>query len=331
MVFPITIALSSLSLAAVAAYFSIIGLTTIFPGVFWSIVIMGSALEVGKLVTAVWLHRNWKTAGRLIKSYLAIAVLVLSGITSMGIFGFLSKSHIEQEAGSFEYSSQISMLDKKLESINSRRSSLEAQKVTNEQLKSDDYLSLERLNERLKDLDSIIAQIREKGGFSVSSNIEKEYKNQSIERSSIAKEKNTIQTRLESYRTKLENIIFPQLENFEQEYLSINLDKSKLQSQLKELEAEIGPVKYIAQLISDFGGPEVDSESAVRMVILILIFVFDPLAILLVVAASSTFKQSTGSSESKDLIEFRNKLLIDLEMHLADGKPAESFLEKYKI
>jgi len=67
------------------------------------------------------------------------------------------------------------------------------------------------------------------------------------------------------------------------------------------------------------------------MVILILIFVFDPLAILLVVAASSTFKQSTGSSESKDLIEFRNKLLIDLEMHLADGKPAESFLEKYKI
>ena len=331
MVFPIIIALSSLSLAAVAAYFSIIGLTTIFPGVFWSIVIMGSALEVGKLVTAVWLHRNWKTSGRLIKYYLSIAVIVLSGITSMGIFGFLSKSHIEQEAGASQYGSQISMLDKKLESIESKKASLETQKKTNEQLKSDDYLSLQRLNDRLKDLDAIISQIREKGGFSTSSKIEKERENQSQERESISKNKQDIQNRLEGYRVKLENQIFPELEKLEENYLTINLDKTKIEAQLKELEAEIGPVKYIAELISDFGGPEVNSESAVRMVILILIFVFDPLAILLVVAASSTFRESAGNSESQDLIELRNKLLIDLEMHLADGKPAESFIEKYKI
>jgi hypothetical protein len=331
MVFPIIIALSSLSLAAVAAYFSIIGLTTIFPGVFWSIVIMGSALEVGKLVTAVWLHRNWKTAGRLIKSYLALAVIILSGITSMGIFGFLSKSHIEQEAGSFQYSSQIAMLYKKLESIEAKKLSLETQKKTNEQLKADDYSSLQRLNDRLKDLDNIIAQIRDKGGFSTSSKIEKERTNQSNERTSISQNKQDIQNRLESYRLKLEENIFPQIEKLEEEYLSINLDKSKLESKLKELEAEIGPVKYIAELVSDFGGPEVNSESAVRMVILILIFVFDPLAILLVVAASSTFKSMGGSGESKDLIEFRNNILIELEIHLADGKPAESFIEKYKI
>lgn len=331
MVFPIIIALSSLSLAAVAAYFSIIGLTTIFPGVFWSIVIMGSALEVGKLVTAVWLHRNWKTSGRLIKYYLSIAVIVLSGITSMGIFGFLSKSHIEQEAGASQYGSQISMLDKKLESIESKKASLETQKKTNEQLKSDDYLSLQRLNDRLKDLDAIVSQIREKGGFSTSSKIEKERENQAQERESISKNKQDIQNRLENYRVKLENQIFPELEKLEENYLTINLDKTKIEAQLKELEAEIGPVKYIAELISDFGGPEVNSESAVRMVILILIFVFDPLAILLVVAASSTFRESAGNSESQDLIELRNKLLIDLEMHLADGKPAESFIEKYKI
>lgn len=320
-----------MSLAAVAAYFSIIGLTTIFPGVFWSIVIMGSALEIGKLVTAVWLHRNWKTTGRLIKYYLAIAVIILSGITSMGIFGFLSKSHIEQETGSFQYSSQISMLDKKLESIESQKLSLETQKKTNEQLKDDDYSSLQRLNERLKDLDNIIAHIRDKGGFSTSSKIEKERVNQSEERSSIAKNKQDIQNRLEAYRSKLEENIFPQLEKFEEDYLSINLEKSKLESKLKELEAEIGPVKYIAELVSDFGGPEVNSESAVRMVILILIFVFDPLAILLVVAASATFKDIKGSSESKDVIELRNKILLDLEIHLADGKPAELFIEKYKI
>jgi len=331
MVFPIIIALSSLSLAAVAAYFSIIGLTTIFPGVFWSIVIMGTALEVGKLVTAVWLHRNWKTSGKLIKYYLSIAVIVLSGITSMGIFGFLSKSHIEQEAGASQYVSQISMLDKKLASIESKKVSLETQKKTNEQLKSDDYLSLQRLNDRLKDLDSIIIQIRDKGGFSTSSKIEKERENQSQERKSISKNKQDIQNRIDSYRVKLENQIFPELEKLEENYLTINLDKTKIELQLKQLEAEIGPVKYIAELISDFGGPEVNSESAVRMVILILIFVFDPLAILLVVAASSTFRDSSGNAEPQDLIEFRNKLLIDLEIHLADGKPVESFIEKYKI
>lgn len=331
MIFPILILLSSLSLATVAAYFSIIGLTTIFPGVFWSIVIMGGALEIGKLITAVWLHRNWKTAGRLIKYYLAIAVIILSGITSMGIFGFLSKSHIEQEAGSAQYGSQISMLDKKLESIDSKKLSLDTQKKTNQQLKEDDYSSLQRLNERLKDLDSIIAQIRDKGGFSTSSKIEKERSNQSEERSSISKNKQDIQNRLETYRLKLEENIFPQLEKFEEDYLLINLDKSKLQSKLKELEAEIGPVKYIAELVSDFGGPDVDAESAVRMVILILIFVFDPLAILLVVAASSTLKESKSNDVPKDLLQFRNNLIAELEMHIGDGKPVESFIEKYKI
>lgn len=331
MIFPILTLLSSLSLASVAAYFSIIGLTTIFPGVFWSIVIMGVSLEVGKLITAVWLHRNWKKSGRSIRFYLLFAVITLSAITSMGIFGFLSKSHIEQETGSFQYTSQISMLDKKLQSIQSKKLSLENQKKTNEQLKSDDYLSLQRLNERLKDLDGMINHVREQGGFSLSSKIQKERDNQSSERLSIEETKKEIQNRLESYRLKLESEIFPQLEKFEEDYLLIDLNKSKLESKLKELEAEIGPIKYIAELVSDFGGPDVNAESAVRMVILILIFVFDPLAILLVVVASNTIKEAKSGDIPKDLVEFRNNLIIELEMHLSDGKPAESFVEKYKI
>lgn len=331
MIFPILTLLSSLSLASVAAYFSIIGLTTIFPGVFWSIVIMGVSLEVGKLITAVWLHRNWKKSGRSIRFYLLFAVITLSAITSMGIFGFLSKSHIEQETGSFQYTSQISMLDKKLQSIQSKKLSLENQKKTNEQLKSDDYLSLQRLNERLKDLDGMINHIREQGGFSLSSKIQKERDNQSSERLSIEETKKEIQNRLESYRLKLESEIFPQLEKFEEDYLLIDLNKSKLESKLKELEAEIGPIKYIAELVSDFGGPDVNAESAVRMVILILIFVFDPLAILLVVVASNTIKEAKSGDIPKDLVEFRNNLIIELEMHLSDGRPAESFVEKYKI
>lgn len=331
MIFPYLIVFSALSLASVAAYFSIIGLTTIFPGVFWSIVIMGVALEIGKLITAVWLHRNWKKSAKLMKLYLTISVLILSGITSMGIFGFLSKSHIEQEAGSFQYSSQISMLDKKLESIQSKKLSLETQKKTNEQLKNDDYSSLQRLNARLKDLDNIISDIREKGGFSTSSKIEKERERQLNERSSIDQSKQDIQNRLESYRLKLEENIFPKLGELEEDFLSVNLEKSKIESKLKELEAEIGPVKYIAELVSDFGGPDVNAESAVRMVILILIFVFDPLAILLVVAGSSTLKEAKSQEVPTDLLEFRNNLLLELESHLASGKSAESFLDKYQI
>jgi len=331
MIFPYLILSSALSLAAVAAYFSIIGLTTIFPGVFWSIVIMGGALEVGKLVTAVWLHRNWKKSGKLIRFYLASSVLILSGITSMGIFGFLSKSHIEQEAGSFQFISQIELLDRKIESINSKKLSLDLQKKTNEQLKLDDYSSLERLNGRLSDLDAIITQIRDKGGFSTSSKIEKERANQVEERTAISKSKSEIQSRLEGYRIKIEEKIFPTLEKLEEESLALSLEKGSLNSKLKTLEAEIGPVKYIAQLVSDFGGPQVNAQSAVRMVILILIFVFDPLAILLVVAASSTLKDSQSGGVPKDLLDFRNKLIIELEMHLADGKPAETFVEKYKI
>ena len=135
---------------------------------------------------------------------------------------------------------------------------------------------------------------------------------------------------INSYISKIEEQLFPKLESLDEESLVIVLDKTKLDSEIKKIEAEIGPIKYIAEIVSDFGGPNVDSSAAVRMVILILIFVFDPLAILLVVASSSTFKSLSGG-ESKDIIEFRNNLLIELEMHLADGKPVDSFIDKYKI
>lgn len=331
MVFPILIAFSALSLATVAAYFSIIGLTTIFPGAFWSIVVMGSTLEVGKLVTAVWLHRNWKKSSKLLKLYLTGSVVILSFITSMGIFGFLSKSHIEQEAGSAQQISQINLLNNKIESIESKKLSLTQRKENNNQLKEEDFNFLSRLNDRLKLLDDAVSDVRSKGGFSVNSKLKELSDLQSQERLSITNQKNDIQSRLDQYRVRNEEEIFPELSKLEEELLSINVNKTKLESELKKLEAEIGPIKYIAEIISDFGGPQVDAESAVRIVILILIFVFDPLAILLVVAASATFKEATGEVMPKDVADMRNKILSELEMHLAEGKTAESFVERYKI
>ena len=322
---------SALALAGVAAYFSILGLTTMFLSAFWAIVIMATALEIGKLITAVWLHRNWKDANKTIKYYLSIAVIILSGITSMGIFGFLSKSHIEQEAGSSQYLSQINLLNNKLNSIDARKLSLNEQKSNSNQLKEEDFELLNRLNDRLKLLDDAVSEIRNKGGFSVSSKLKALDESQKNERDSISKQKIDIQARLDSYRKKIEDIIFPELTKLEEESLQINLDKSKVEAQIKKLEAEIGPIKYIAEIVSDFGGPEVDTAVAVRWVILILIFVFDPLAILLVVAASASFQQANKDNVPKDILELRNKLMVELEIHLSEGRPAESFIEKYKI
>ena len=330
MVFAILVMFSALSLATVAAYFSIVGLTTIFPGAFWSIFIMGTTLEVGKLVTAVWLHRNWKKSQRLIKFYLTFSVVVLSLITSMGIFGFLSKSHIEQESGSSSISSQISILDNKLNAIEIKKQSTQKQIESINKQKQEDTDFILKMNERLSVLDSLVAEVRSKGGFSVSKKVAEIQESQRNERSSIINNKLNCQNRINSYISKIEEQLFPKLESLDEESLVIVLDKTKLDSEIKKIEAEIGPIKYIAEIVSDFGGPNVDSSAAVRMVILILIFVFDPLAILLVVASSSTFKSLSGG-ESKDIIEFRNNLLIELEMHLADGKPVDSFIDKYKI
>ena len=330
MIFAYLTLVSSLSLAAVAAYFSILGLTAIFPGAFWSIVVMGGALEVGKLVTAVWLHRNWKKAARTIKLYLVFAVLILSGITSMGIFGFLSKSHIEQESGSYQYVAELNLLNSKIESIDSKKLSLTQQKDNSNQLKNEDFNLLSRLNDRLKMLDDSVSEVRQKGGFGASGKLKDLSASQAPERSSIAEQKTGIQVRLEKYRTKIEDDIFPALNKLEEDLLVLNLDKSKIESEVKKLESEIGPIKYIAEIVSDLGGPEVDAPKAVRLVILVLIFVFDPLAILLVVSASITFKQMDGGVP-KDLLKYRNDLLEELELHLGEGRPAETFIEKYKI
>ena len=331
MIFPYLILGSALSLATVAAYFSILGLTAIFPGAFWAIVLMGGTLEVGKLVTAVWLHRNWKKSAFAIKFYLTVSVLVLSGITSMGIFGFLSKSHIEQESGSYQHIAQLNLLENKIDSIKSKKLSLTEQRNNNNQLKEEDYNLLARLNDRLKMLDVAVSEVRNKGGFSVSSKLKALDESQASERASISEQKSKIQDRLTEYRVKIEEDIFPSLSKLEEELLAFNLEKSAIDSEVKKLESEIGPVKYIAEIVSDLGGPKVDAPKAVRIVILILIFVFDPLAILLVVAGASTFKEAKNDSLPQDVLAFRDKFIVDLEIHLSDGKPVETFLEKYKI
>ena len=341
--------LSALSISGVAIFYSVIGLATIFPGAFWPVVIMGSVLEVGKLVTASWLYRNWRQTRFLLKTYLTIAVVVLSLITSMGIFGFLSKAHLEQNLAENTMTQRIEIINSKIQSeetyikrqlkiieraentLNKTTTSnkdaidLEQQSLKDVQDKFKTLLTVETntvkdLNDRIKTLDADVTAIltqQNKAFFNEEKAAADLKASQKEERSQIndkiaeaqdrikilkddyAVETAVIQKRIDGLREG--NIddksdVNAQIEVAEANILKAQdniddliIDREPLEAKMIKLEAEVGPVKYIASLVVDWGiTTEVDTSEAVRWVILIIIFVFDPLAVLLLVAANQS-------------------------------------------
>jgi predicted transport protein/rubrerythrin len=341
--------LSALSISGVAIFYSVIGLATIFPGAFWPVVIMGSVLEVGKLVTASWLYRNWKQTRFLLKTYLTIAVVVLSLITSMGIFGFLSKAHLEQNLAENTLTQRIEIINSKIISeetyikrqlkiieraentLNKTSTSnkdaieLEQQSLKDVQDKFKTLLTVETntvkdLNDRIKTLDANVTAIltqQNKAFFNeekAAADLKASQKQERIEinvkiteaqnrikilKDDYAKDTAGIQKRIDSLREG--NIddksdVNAQIEVAETNILKAQdniddliIDREPLEAKMIKLEAEVGPVKYIASLVVDWGiTKEVDTSEAVRWVILIIIFVFDPLAVLLLVAANQS-------------------------------------------
>lgn len=232
----------ALALSGVAGWYSIIGLTAIFSASFWPVVIMGTILEIGKVVTASWLYRNWAIAPRVIKYYLTTAVIVLMFITSMGIFGFLSKAHIEQTVATSDNTVLIQQIDSRIERENKKISDAE---IVIQQL--DNSVKVLQDAQRLRGKDGAIA-VRE---------------SQKPERDSLQKEIDEALAQIDA------------LQN----------EKTKLSVEQTKLEAEVGPLKYIAELIYS-NADKNQLEAAVRWVIIILVLVFDPLAILLLVAAN---------------------------------------------
>lgn len=234
--------LVALTLSGVAGWYSIIGLTAIFSASFWPVVIMGSTLEIGKVVTTAWLHKNWDVAPRTIKYYLTVAVVVLMFITSMGIFGFLSRAHIEQTVNTADNTVLIQQLDAKIERENKKITDAE---TVIQQL--DNAVKVLQDAQRLRGKDGAIA-VRE---------------GQKQERASL-------QTIIETAMTEIDKL---------------QTEKTKLAVEQTKLEAEVGPLKYIAELIYS-NADKNQLEAAVRWVIIILVFVFDPLALLLLIAAN---------------------------------------------
>lgn len=238
--------LVALTLSSIAAWYSIIGLTAIFSGAVIPIIIMGSALELAKITTTVWLRKYWKRSGLLLKLYLIPAVVALAILTSMGIFGFLSKAHLDQNIGSGDVQAQVSLLDEK---ILTQRENIKANKAA------------------LAQMDTQVNDIMTKGDS------EKSVERSVAIRKQQAKERASLQKDIE-------------LAN--KEIAKLNQERAPIASELRKVEAEVGPIKYIAAIIYGDNPDQNTLEAAVRWVTILLVIVFDPLAIMLVLAANAS-------------------------------------------
>lgn len=238
--------LVALTLSAIAAWYSIIGLTTIFAGAVVPVIIMGSALELAKITATVWLRKYWHRAGLLLKLYLVPAVIAIALITSMGIFGFLSKAHMDQGVTSGDVQAKIAIYDEK---IKTEKENIEANRKA------------------LKQMDEGVDQVLGR------STDEKGAEKAVAMRKSQQKE-----------RTRLQNEILQSQKSIAE----LNDARAPIAAEVRKVEAEVGPIKYIAALLYGDNPDANILERAVRWVIILLVIVFDPLAIALVLAANAS-------------------------------------------
>jgi hypothetical protein len=239
--------LTAMALSGVAAYYSVIGLAAIFPGSFWPVVLMGSVLEGAKLVTVSWLYRNWKEIPILMKSYLVIACFILMLITSMGIFGYLSKAHLEHSSDAAPLVNKIALIDEKI-------------KVSKE--------NVDVNRKALKQMDEAVDQVMGR------SSDEKGAEKAVVIRRGQQKERGRILAEIETEQKKIG---------------SLNEERMPMATEAQKTAADLGPIKYVAELIYGSGDANV-VDKAVRLVIMLIMVVFDPLAVLLLIAANMSMQ-----------------------------------------
>jgi hypothetical protein len=238
----------ALSLSAVAAWYSIIGLTAIFAAAVIPVIIMGGILEVAKVTITLWLHEYWHRCRWLMKLYLVPAVALLMLITSMGIFGFLSKAHLDQAVPTGDVQAQVALLDEK---ISTQRDNIETARTALKQMDS-------QVNE-------LLARSADDRGAERAVQIRRQQ----------ARERAALQT---------------DIARAQAEIAALNQQRAPVAAELRKVEAEVGPIKYIAALIYGDNPDANLLEKAVRWVIILLVVVFDPLAIMMVLAATESLK-----------------------------------------
>lgn len=230
---------AGIAISSISAWYSIVGLTAIFAGAFWSIVIMGATLEIGKIVTAAYLYRNWKSLSTLVSIYFASAVIILMVITSMGTFGYLSKAHIEQTSGAQN-------IDAKIERI-------------------DQMIARER--GRIVRAERIQAQL----DASINSLIDQKYVVLGLEaRRKQENERRAIDESIREYQATIDKL---------------NDEKMPLQQSMRDARREVGPIRYVAELIYGSSDTEI-LERSIRGIIILLVLVLDPLAVLLIMVST---------------------------------------------
>jgi len=412
----------ALTISVVAAYYSIIGLVAIFAASMIPVIIMGSVLEVGKITTAVWLHKYWDKATLLMKSYLTIAVLLLMFITSMGIFGFLSKAHIEQTAMAGEGVAQlerveadiarnkatITRADEKMIKLESSDKTIDTniqKKIATEesriadkaerlqvaiaeqsasidlavapyisqQKQADDALALMNgfvQNNEVKKIQGLIGEVQDGSYGTKTAAAVKVYRINLLDeraaallivnelradtrteisrlRANFEKQVSASNTLISRMTTELsvvervdteQDITALQLKIKISEELLDKLYETKynIETESRKLEAEVGPVKYIAALIYGDDPTKDTLEDAVRWIIMILVVVFDPLAVVLVIAGISILenKKEEGDVEIDEQAEYeraRAQRIVDNVPHEIDAPEEEIVVEEVII
>ncbi len=276
--------LVALSLSAVAAWYSILGLTAIFAAAVIPIMIMGGSLELAKVVTTVWLHRYWNRCGLGMKLYLVPAVVALALLTSMGIFGFLSKAHTDQTLVSGDAGSRIVAYDEK---ISTARENIETNRRALQQMDAQ--------------VDQLLGRTTDDKGA-----------NRAVQ----------VRRQQRAERTRLQNEIAA-----EQEVIAkLNEESAPIRAEIRKIEAEVGPIKYIAAMIYGDNPDTNLLERAVRWVIVLIVLVFDPLALMLMLAAQSGYrwqeedekKEEENKVESKDEPETKPVGVEEIEDYVSD-------------
>lgn len=252
----------ALSLSAVSAYYAVMGLMAIFAAAAFPIAVMGTLLEVSKLTVASWLYRSWKEIPFLMKSYFLVALIVLMLLTSMGIFGFLSKAHLDQAVPTGDSIAKLEIIDDK---INTQRENINVARTT-----------ISQLDRQVEETLNRTADATNNAAVNRSITIRR---NQNRERAAIAESIEAAQT----------------------EISKLTQERIPIAQEVRKIEAEVGPIKYIAAVMYGDSDDASLLESAVRVVTLMIVFVFDPLAVLLLVAANWQLKRDATPKKPSTL------------------------------
>ena len=329
--FKYLILLNALVLSGVAAYYSILGLMTIFAAAAIPVAIMGTSLEIGKLVTATFLHNHWKSINFFLKTYLTAAVVVLMVITSLGIFGLLSKANIDANLTVQQAYQRIEQIDRQVNKLeeeqrlseeayrnaskqNLDQSNDEIDLLTSQMRQAQNSLKLLETAVQLNDVRKIQTIVGVKVDGRYGPNTEKSVAAFKLNEENKINDLNG-RIRLLNDRLQDQKIVIELVDNTDA-VRTLTKERFVIEKEVSELEAEVGPIKYISELV--YNSSEGNTmEEAVRWMIIVIVLVFDPLAISLLLAFNSLNQKGKRNAIENQKIDPK---IVGKDQHWSDSR-----------